>query len=113
MGLFQTLKTGAGSWNPLLWLMALAVAIGVAWYIRSRGRADSRGGPAREPFISGNPEPENAGAHIPATNLYWGFTEALKGWYEKLIPLHTGIITDYVAWFLGIMALMLIIALAG
>ena len=68
---------------------------------------------AREPFISGNPEPENAGAHIPATNLYWGFTEALKGWYQKLLPIHTGVLTDYVAWFLGVMALTFIIALAG
>ncbi|HRV30882.1 MAG TPA: MBL fold metallo-hydrolase, partial [Kiritimatiellia bacterium] len=55
MALFQTLKTAAGVWNPLLWLIALAVAIGIGLYIRSRGRADSRQGPAREPFISGNP----------------------------------------------------------
>ena len=113
MALFQTLKTAAGVWNPLLWLIALAVAIGIGLYIRSRGRTDGRQGPAREPFISGNPEPENAGAHIPATNLYWGFTEALKGWYQKLLPIHTGVLTDYVAWFLGVMALTFIIALAG
>ena len=111
MDLFQTLQTGAGAWNPLLWLVALGVALVVALAIRSRGRKDFREGVGRKPFISGNEEPENAGAHIPASNLYWGFTEAMKTYYQKLVPLHTGIPTDYVAWLLGVMALMLVVAL--
>ena len=41
MDLFQTLQTGAGAWNPLLWLVALGVALVVALAIRSRGRKDS------------------------------------------------------------------------
>ena len=112
MDISWTLQTGSGSWNPLLWLLAFVTALAAGWLIRSLGRADNRQGDALKPFISGNEEPENAGAHIPASNLYWGFTEAMKAYYQKLVPLHTGVSTDYVAWLLGVMALMLVITLA-
>jgi len=36
----------------------------------------------------------------------------MKSYYGRLVPVHTGVPTDYVAWLLGIMALMLIIGLA-
>ena len=111
MDLFQTLQTGAGAWNPLLWLVALGVALVVALAIRSRGRKDFREGVGRKPFISGNEEPDNAGGHVPASNLYWGFLESLKSYYARVVPLHTGIPTDYVAWLLGVMAFMLVVVL--
>ncbi len=111
MDVTQTLQTGSGAWNPLLWLLALAVALALALAIRSRGRKDFREGNGRKPFISGNEEPGNAGGHVPASNLYWGFLESLKGYYSRLVPLHTGVPTDYVAWLLGVMALMLVIGL--
>ena len=111
MDLFQTLQTGAGAWNPLLWLAALAVGLVVALAIRSRGRKEFREGAGRKPVLSGNEEPENAGGHVPASNLYWGFLESLKSYYARVVPLHTGIPTDYVAWLLGVMALMLVVVL--
>ena len=111
MDFFQTLQTGAGAWNPLLWLLALVVALGVALAIRSRGRKEFREGDGRKPFISGNEEPAAAGGHVPASNLYWGFLESLKGYYARLVPLHTGVPTDYVAWLLAVMAFMLVVAL--
>ena len=111
MDLFQTLQTGAGAWNPLLWLVALGVALVVALAIRSRGRKDFREGVGRKPFISGNEEPENGGGHVPASNLYWGFLESLKSYYARVMPLHTSIPTDYVAWLLGVMAFMLVVVL--
>ena len=112
MDFTRTLSTGVGAWSPLLWLLAFLIALAVAILIRTRGRKDSREGDALKPFISGNEEPANAGGHIPASNLYWGFLESLKGYYTRLVPLHTGVPTDYVAWLLGVMALMLIVALA-
>ena len=97
----------------LLWLLAFVVALGIAWLIRTRGRKDFRPGDGLKPFISGNEEPEDGGGHIPASNLYWGFTEAMKAYYQKLVPLHTGVPTDYVAWLLGVMAIMLVIGLVS
>ncbi|MDD2239555.1 MAG: hydrogenase [Kiritimatiellae bacterium] len=111
MNLLWLLSSGSGTWNPLLWLLAFIVALAAAWFIRSFGRKDFREGLQQEPFISGNEEPADGGGHIPASNLYWGFLESLSGYYSRLIPLHTGILTDYVAWFLGVMAVMLVIAL--
>jgi len=108
----QTLATGSGYWSPLLWLLALVVGLAVALVIRSRGRKDFREGEGRAPFISGNKEPEQGGGHIPASNIYWGFLESMKSYYGRLVPVHTGVPTDYVAWLLGIMALMIIIGLA-
>lgn len=113
MNLAQTLTTGSGTWNPLLWLLAFVVALGIAGLIRTRGRKDFRPGDGLKPFISGNDEPADGAGHIPASNLYWGFTEAMKAYYQRLVPLHTGVPTDYVAWLLGVMALMFVIALAA
>ena len=112
MDVTQTMTTGFGAWNPLLWLLGFAVAFIVALLIRARGRKDFREGAGLKPFISGNEEPAAGGSHIPASNMYWGFLESLKGYYARLVPVHTGVPTDYVAWLLGIMALMLIIGLA-
>ena len=113
MDLAQTLATGSGTWNPLLWLLAFVVALGIAWLVRTRGRKDFRPGDGLKPFISGNDEPADGGGHIPASNLYWGFTEAMKAYYQRLVPLHTGVPTDYVAWLLGVMAIMLVIGLVS
>ncbi len=113
MTLAWTLLTGYGAWNPLIWLAALLIAAGIAVAVRSMGRKDFHEGTGQtKPFISGNEEPENGGGHIPASNMYWGFLESLKGYYQWLVPLHTGVPSDYVAWFLGVVALMLIIGLA-
>ena len=113
MSMAWTLTTGSGTWNPLLWLLAFVVALGIAGLVRARGRKDFRPGDGLKPFISGNEEPENGGGHIPASNLYWGFTEAMKAYYQRLVPLHTGVPTDYVACLLGVMALMLVIGLVS
>lgn len=106
------LDTGAGSWNAVAWLVALAVAGLVAWFVRSFGRSDFKAeGDKDQPFISGNEAPDNAQLHIGGSNLYWGFTEALQGYYKRLIPLHTGDVSDYVLWFLGSTALALVFVL--
>jgi hypothetical protein len=111
MNMAWTMTTGSGTWNPLLWLLAFIVGLGIAGLIRSRGRKDFRKGDGLKPFISGNEEPENGAGHIPASNMYWGFLESMKAYYDRVVPLHNGVLTDYLAWFLGVMALMLVIGL--
>ncbi len=111
MNIHWTLQTGHGSWNPILWLLAFIVAMGLAWLIRARGRRDNRAGDALKPFISGNEEPADGAGHIPASNLYWGFTDSLKAYYQKITPLHSGRVTDYLTWMLGVTAVMMIVVL--
>lgn len=112
MDITWTMTTGSGSWNPALWLLAFAAALIVSLFIRSRGRKDYKIDSDQDmPFISGNDEPENGGGHIPASNMYWGFLESMQTYYKRIVPLHTGAVTDYLAWLAGVMALTLVIGL--
>ncbi|ADN36333.1 membrane bound hydrogenase subunit MbhI [Methanolacinia petrolearia DSM 11571] len=114
MAAIETLYTGFGSWNPLIWLAAFIIAIIIAWLIWSRGESDyNKGTEQTKPFISGNAEPEKSEVHVRGGNMYWGFTKALEGYYDKIVPLHSGILTDYILWFLGVIALVMVIVLGG
>lgn len=111
MNMTWTVQTGFGVWNPVGWLIAFGVALGIAMAIRTLGRKDFRKDDGRKPFISGNEEPAHGGGHIPASNMYWGFLESMKTYYGRIVPLHTGVLTDYLTWVLAVMALMLVIGL--
>ena len=47
--------------------------------------------------------------HIKGSNVYWGFTESLKWFFDYLKKIHTGNVSDYVLWFVIIIAIMLIV----
>ena len=95
------LDTGFGFWNPLIWLIVIAVAGLLSWLILRCGRKDyDADSEQTKPYLSGNDEPEATEGHVRGGNLYYGFTHALKGYYDKLVPLHTGILNDYIGWFL-------------
>lgn len=108
----MTLNTGFGAWNPVVWLVVIAVASLIAVIIRSPGSKRYKKKTAQtRPFISGNPESPGASSHIQASNLYWGYIEALRGYYAKLVPLHTGDGSEYVLWMLGVLAATLLTVL--
>ena len=60
-------------------------------------------------FLSGNPEYPKEKMHIKASNLYWGFTKSMEGFYKLLCKMHTGNASDYVLWFVIILAIFLLI----
>ena len=106
----QTLVTGTGFWNPLAWILGIVVAAIIAWIIFSMGEKGFKPGTAQsEPFISGNPEPAKGLVHIRSGNLYWGYLESLKGYYDRIVPLHTGDLTDYLLWYLSVMVVILVL----
>ncbi len=110
--LMNTLDTGFGFWNPLVWLAALLAAVIIALVIRSFGAKDYKKGTDQTlPFLSGDKQAEVEYIHVRASNLYWGYLEALKGYYSRVVPLHTGIMTDYLLWLFGTMAAVMIIGL--
>jgi len=47
--------------------------------------------------------------HIKASNLYWGFTTAMKSLYAGLRKMHTGNTSDYLLWFVIVLAVLFLI----
>lgn len=106
----MVLNTGAGVWNPIFWLAALGIGLLVSYYFIAGSSTGTRStGDKGMPFLSGNPETEKQ--HVKASNIYWGFLEALKGYYKVLGDIHTGLVSDYVFWFLGAIVVSTLIVL--
>ena len=108
-----TLVTGFGVWNPLIWIVVIAVALLFSWLIWRCGEVDyEEDAETTAPYLSGNAEPEKGAVHISAGNMYWGFTKTMSAYYDRLIPLHSGIVNDYVSWFLiGVVILFVVVIL--
>ncbi|MBC7220901.1 hydrogenase [Candidatus Bipolaricaulota bacterium] len=107
----MTLLTGHGFWNPLLWLAAVGGVTLLALAVWSRGRRDyTRGTDGELPFLSGE---KMEGAHVGGGHLYWGFVEGLRPYVERLRALHSGLVNDYVAWWVVILAVVFLIVLVG
>jgi len=100
------LETGVGSWDPAVFLAGFLILLLLSHLIWSRGDASYSKGVQEEAFFSGELPP---GDGIAAKNMYWGFTEALKKYYSWAINLHTGIVNDYIAWFIALMAIILVL----
>lgn len=105
-----TLNTGYGSYNPVYYLIALIITLIIGWIIWSLGRSDyNTSASSTAPFLSGNEEPQKEAVHIRASNLYWGYTDALSGYYNIIKPLHTGNTQDYLLAYLAVTALLIIV----
>jgi hypothetical protein len=110
MDLTAPVQTGYGMWAPVVWLVAFVAAVVIVYLLWKTGESSYKKGTELErPYLSGNVEPEKGAVHIRASNLYWGFLQALKGYYDVLVPIHTGVLTDYMIWFVAVTALVLVI----
>ena len=106
--LLETLKTGSGFWNPIVWVIIIAIAFLLVYVIRGLGKKEYKEKTGQtQSFLSGNPEYEKEDMHVKGSNVYWGFTEALKGVYSVLRKMHTGNASDYVLWFVVVMGILL------
>jgi hypothetical protein len=104
-----TLETGYGVWNALYWLVSLGVLFLIVYYIYSRGEKTVKTSEDKgRPFLAGRVTSTEK-IHVRASNVYWGFTEALKGYYTRSQKTHTGNINDYISWFILFLAVILII----
>lgn len=90
-----------GAWSPLAWAAAMLFALALAWLFRALGRKDPPTGPeAGTPFVSANPVADPEDARVPASHLYWGFIRVMDRYYRRMRAFHSGILSDYVLWFL-------------
>ena len=102
--------TPSGWWNPIVWVVAFILIFIASYLLWRRGeKAYKKGTMQVEPFLSGNAPPTPDKVHVRAGNIYWGFVTSLKGYYNFLRRIHNGIVNDYVGWYIGILAIMLII----
>lgn len=110
----QILETGSGLWAPIAWTISFAVAMIIGWLIRNIGESGcQKDSDQTQVFISGEDEKIFAeqDVHIVGGNLYWGYFEVLKKYYEKLTALHTGVVSDYMLWMVSTLVIVILIGL--
>ena len=110
---YMILRTLGGYWDPLLWVLAIVVISLIVYIIRAAGKKEFKRGDQEKPYYSGLKEPSKEEMHVRASNIYWGFTEALKGYYVSLKKMHSGLLNDYIIWFIAIAALLFIALFVG
>jgi hypothetical protein len=106
----SVLSYGYAVWAPIVWIIALVVIGAMVLVWRNRGQKGYKKGTAQtDIFLSGIKVPPEEQRHVKSENIYWGFFEALKGLYDRMIRPHTGIVNDYILWFVGVMAITILI----
>lgn len=101
------LETGTGFWNPLLGLCFFLIIVLFVYFLRFLGEKGYKEKTEQDlPFFSGNLAPRNS---LRVHKIYWGFFESLKGYHYAVKALHTGIINDYIYWFVLVAVILLTI----
>ena len=107
--LFGSFNTGNGFWNPVLWLISFIVIFLIIYIIRGFGNKTYKKGTGQtQAFLSGNKEYEKSQMHVKGSNLYWGWSEAMKWIIDLLKNMHTGNVSDYVLWFVVVLGILFI-----
>jgi len=109
------LGSGYAFWNPLIWIIVFMLVMVLVYFFRRRGqKAYKKGTDQARIFLCGEEVPEAGERHIRVGNIYWGFFETLKEYYNLILRPHTGIINDYILWFVAVTAIsVLILLIAG
>ena len=106
------LESGYAFWNPLIWIIVFIVLMLVVYFFRRRGQKGYKQDTDQvRIFLCGEEVPEAGQRHIRVGNIYWGFFETLKDYYDRVTKAHTGIINDYILWFVAVTAISAIILL--
>lgn len=110
----NTLNTGYGFWEPIVFVLAFILLGSIAYLIYSRGNYRVKiEGDKLKPFLSGNVEPRKEYVHVRGKHLYWGFTEALSYIYKKLEKMHDGDVRNYVLLFFLVLVILILVLLGG
>lgn len=108
--LLKTFTTGSGVWNPLVWGFVIIIALLLVYVLRGYGKREYKENTEQtKAFLSGNPEYTKNEMHVKGKNLYWGFTESLKSFYDILEKIHNGNTSDYVLWFVIVLGILFIV----
>jgi hypothetical protein len=106
------LESGYAFWNPIILIIVFIVVMVVVYFFRRRGQKGyKKDTDQARIFLCGEEVPEAEQRHVRAGNIYWGFFETLKEYYNQILRPHTGIINDYILWFVAVTAICAIILL--
>lgn len=104
----EVLRTGSGFWSALIWVATALGSFLIIWLFSRAGETGyKRGTDQTDPFLSGNPP--SPGQRVSASHIYWGFVEALKGYYQPLVRAHSGVVNDYLAWAVLVGAIIFVL----
>jgi len=109
-----TLLTGQGYWNAIVFGGAMVLAVIITLMVRMLGnKGTTAKGEGKKPYLFGNStEIDGRPIVIPGSNVYWGFTKALERYYRPVEKFHSGIVNEYVFWFvstLGVVILAMVV----
>ena len=105
--LLNTFDTGNGFWNPIIWIVSFIVIFLIIYILRGFGnKTYKKNTEQTKVFLSGNPEYEKEQMHVPASNLYWGWMEAMRWFIDSLKKMHNGNVSDYILWFVIVMGIL-------
>jgi len=106
----NAINTGFGIWSPVVWTLLFLGIVLIGYAIRSLGRKDYKKDTGQtKVFLAGNEEPPAADLHVRGDHMYWGMTKGFSAYYDRIRAWHTGILSDYVGWFVGVLAIVFII----
>jgi len=104
------IEAGYEFWNPIIWLIAFAVLMALVFLFRKRGQAKyKKDTDQTRIFLCGEEVPEAEQRYVRGGNVYWGFFETLKEYYNGVVRPHTGVVNDYVIWFVAVTAISAIV----
>jgi len=104
------IEAGYEFWNPIIWLIAFAAVMVIVYFFRRQGQEKYKKGEAQaQIFLCGEEVPEAEQRQVRGGNAYWGFFETLKEYYSGIIRPHTGIVNDYVIWFIAVMVISAVV----
>lgn len=110
---YMDLVTPGGVWNPILFIVFLSIVGFISYLIYRWGEGDVSPEKGSKPFLSGNPEISKEAHRMSGSNLYWGLFESMEKYYELMKKMHSGLINDYIFWFLLVIVALFLILIGG
>lgn len=99
------ISTGFGFWSPIIFLLFIAVIGLIVFIIRSLGeKRYSKEKDKAIIFFSGDLPPRRS-----VGNVYWGFFEFMKKYYEQMEKIHNGLVNDYIYWLVLLAVVILVV----
>ena len=106
--------TELGCWDPVSWLLILAIALLAVTIVALAGKYDrvslrpAATDAKHDLFFGGE---ESVYSQVGGGDLFWGFKHNWRHYFGFMHDLHSGIVNDYALWALVALALALLFSL--